>query len=538
MGRKRTGTKQLRAGIWHARITVAKGQRDWYSLETGDEDLADRRLERLNTRLTRGGGAPASGELAAAVPEVTRTWGTFREYADAWVAARKADEVVSARDEERNLVGYVYPLIGDKPIGGGRIRPADIKEVLHLSVAAGRSRETERKIRGVMDRVFKQAVCDGKATENPVAALPRRKRGGKSAVGNIKKRRTILTDEEIAVYLACGRVDAELQLMSLVARVEGGMRTGDVNRWDWAHIATTDFASCVVPRAKTDDPQVLEIPEVLRARLRARWEAAGRPVTGPVFPARRGANKGGFRATRGISFAARLRRDLEKAGLTRHELFHETATTLPVDFHSFRRAFNTALAVSGVNVQTAMRLAGHADERTHMRYVMDAPALRHIPAAVIPVLYSGTGGDDSIRQIVKTRRATQDSNLRPSAPEGDAALRNAPQSEAASGRNGADLGAVFAGLIRVAGRISSQNVSAKPDPVATLRAFAEKRGGEARAHGVAVARDVLAKALGLREVALAIEALAGGPHADHRLVDLCELLLERGERAGEGRRSA
>lgn len=135
-------------------------------------------------------------------------------------------------------------------------------------------------------------------------------------------------------------------------------------------------------------------------------------------------------------------------------------------------------------------------------------------------------------------RTQQDSNLRPSAPEGDAALRNAPQSEAASGRNGADLGAVFAGLIRVAGRISSQNVSAKPDPVATLRAFAEKRGGEARAHGVAVARDVLAKALGLREVALAIEALAGGPHADHRLVDLCELLLERGERAGEGRRSA
>ena len=45
---------------------------------------------------------------------------------------------------------------------------------------------------------------------------------------------------------------------------------------------------------------------------------------------------------------------------------------------------------AGVNVQTAMRLAGHADERTPMRYVMDAPEMRRIPDAVIPKLGEGT----------------------------------------------------------------------------------------------------------------------------------------------------
>ena len=538
MGRKRTGTKQLRSGVWYARITIpGTKERPWYCLETGDEGLADRRLERLNQRLGAGAPTPAPGELAAAVPEEKRAWGTFREYAESWVAERKADGIVSARDEERNLVGYVFPTLGSKPLAECAIAPTDVKEVLSLAAAAGLAVETQRKIRGVMDRVFKAAIAAGRLTDNPVAKLPRRARAGKKAAATaVKKRRTILTDAEIARYLACETVDTELQLMSLVARVEGGMRTGDLNRWDWTHIATTDFASCVVPRAKTDAPQVLEVPEVLRGRLRARWEAAGRPTSGPVFPSRRGPSKGGFRAARGISFAARLRRDLEKAGVTRHEVHHETATTLRADFHSFRRAFNTALAVAGVNVQVAMRLAGHKDERTHMRYVMDAPELRRIPAAVIPVLDIVTARDDSIARSSKIRRATQDSNLRPSAPEGDAAHQDAPQTGARTPGERRDLGGLVAALIRIAAQESSHIVLVEPDPVLALQALIDRRGAEARAHGRAIARRVLADALGLQQVALAIEVLEGGPHADRRLVDLCELLLEQ-EKAHE-RRSA
>lgn len=67
-------------------------------------------------------------------------------------------------------------MIGDKLPEDGEIKPTDIKDVLRLAVAAGLSRETERKIRGVMDRVFKHAIADGKIEDNPVAKLPRRKR--------------------------------------------------------------------------------------------------------------------------------------------------------------------------------------------------------------------------------------------------------------------------------------------------------------------------------------------------------------------------
>ena len=70
----------------------------------------------------------------------------------------------------------------------------------------------------------------------------------------------------------------------------------------------------------------------------------------------------------------------------RDPLYFETATTLPVDFHSFRRAFSTALAEAGVNVQHAMHLAAHSDPRVHARYVMRTAAMRTVPTAALPVL--------------------------------------------------------------------------------------------------------------------------------------------------------
>src|SRR5262249_8037749 len=70
----------------------------------------------------------------------------------------------------------------------------------------------------------------------------------------------------------------------------------------------------------------------------------------------------------------------------RDPLYFETATTLPVDFHSFRRAFNTALAEAGVNVQHAMHLASHTDAKVHARYVMSTKAMRTIPDAALPAV--------------------------------------------------------------------------------------------------------------------------------------------------------
>ncbi len=180
-------------------------------------------------------------------------------------------------------------------------------------------------------------------------------------------------------------------------------------------IDRVEFAECFIPRAKTRRPQALAIPAVLAPFLRAWWERAGKPEAGRVFPVRIGKRAGQEKKTN--SHAKRLRSALMRAGVFRlkprrgprdgqgaadgsrqgrggHQarpdprdpLYFETEVSLPVDFHSFRRAFNTALAEAGVNVQRAMHLASHSNPRVHHRYVMRTKAMQQIPDEALPQL--------------------------------------------------------------------------------------------------------------------------------------------------------
>ena len=119
-------------------------------------------------------------------------------------------------------------------------------------------------------------------------------------------------------------------MLSLVARCEGGMRTGDLHQWDWAMIDRVHFAECFIPRAKTRKPQALGIPEVLGPFLRAWWERAGKPESGPVFPVRAGKRAGQAKRPAN-SYADRLRRDLFRAGVYRLPLLpHADSRRLPL----------------------------------------------------------------------------------------------------------------------------------------------------------------------------------------------------------------
>ena len=187
--------------------------------------------------------------------------------------------------------------------------------------------------------------------------------------------------------------------MATLAPCDGGMRTSDLNAWVWPHIDLDVFATCTVPRSKTAAPEVLEIPEVLRPFLLRWWEEAGKPTTGPVFPARRGRKRGSAGGLRGTSYADRLRRDASQGwryrlspvevpargqGYARSTL-GRTVGTMPAParrpallddrdvsalstFNSFRRVFNTALCGCGRQRPTGDE-AGEALRVSHMRYV-------------------------------------------------------------------------------------------------------------------------------------------------------------------------
>ncbi len=451
-------------GIWRARVTVTEAQPDGTRatrrvvvfLDTADKNLAKRKLDKLIAELAAG----MDIRTAAAIADVPRT----DDYAKTWIEAREAKHVRNAGDERRNLEWHALPTIGHLALGD--VRPSHIAAVLTEVASKPKARpnrqgahsdggtysqQTVKHVRAAMYRLFDAARNEGLIEANPVHGVKL------ARVAEVKKRRIILTEDEFSRFVAFPTADLELRMLSLVARCEGGMRTGDLIQWDWADVDCVHFASCTIPRAKTVTPQHLTIPRILAPHLRAWWERAGEPRSGPVFPARSGKRAGDFRSRRGQSFAERLRRELFRAGVhrmppvevpatrpgtrtdlgkraggtklapnPRDPLYYETERTLPVDFHSFRRAFNTALAEAGVNVQHAMHLAGHGDARTHMRYVMQTSALGTIPDAALPKLPAILAVESS-RLVTnhggpkmnpeRFQRATQESNLRPTAPE-------------------------------------------------------------------------------------------------------------------------
>jgi len=427
MPRARTGTLLPPGadGLWRARITkvAADGSstRPLYSLGTTDKALARRKLSRLVASTERGEDLHDANSSMQAAERV-------RDYADAWLLKREAQGVGMAKKERRSLELYALETIGRLPLCD--VRASHVRSILDDAVVQGLKRATVAHVRGALHRLFAAALADESIEQNPVTAvrMPRMR--------EVRKERAILSDAEFATFIGCADVDLELRMLALVARCEGGMRTGDLHRWDWTQLDHVLFAQCVIPRAKTGTPQTLAIPPALAPFLRAWWERAGSPESGPVFPTRRGKRAGQEKRPLN-SYAKRLRRDLFRAGIyrmtpievpatgsgtrtdlgkqragtklapnPRDPLYVETATTLPVDFHSFRRAFNTALAEAGVNVQHAMHLA---DPKTHMRYVMNTTAMRTIPDAALPRLparrlVEAIGRDDS-------RHADNDSDV-------------------------------------------------------------------------------------------------------------------------------
>jgi integrase len=260
-------------------------------------------------------------------------------------------------------------------------------------------------MRATVLRILESAWREELVTENVA------KRTTVPDVDEERKSRAVLADAEIGQLLAHPRVDAEIKLLVLLSRTIGGMRTGDLNRLDWGSFSPA-FTSCTFVRRKTrrkkPEPQTLDVPEAVRPFLDAWWRAAECPEAGPVFPARRGRRAGKEKKQAKQSYAERLRAELRIAfGLdawdeTRgkwvrdareptpreRELLEGSTTLQPVDFHSTRRAYATALARVGVNEQTAMVLTGHSDPKVHQRY-LEALNVRALPAGAVPVLEPG-----------------------------------------------------------------------------------------------------------------------------------------------------
>lgn len=429
-GRPRgAASERLSGGQRGARVTLTidgESVRKRVRLETTDPAVAKVKLERLQSE--RHGSAPAPSA------------DTFAEVARVVFDERAARGVARVDIERRRVELHVLPFVGEiasEPFGervAARITAKEIVEVLAHKRDEGYSLEQVKKMRTAIGYVMARA-------ESPVMGAV--KMPPFQAV--LKKHRTVASDEVLLAYLAWEhpverhRAGVRMrQAMSAVSRCIGGQRTNDLHVATWQDNflipeapAEPDFAEVWVPRTKGQAPQLMVTPEGVRPMLRLWWEWSGRPRSGPVFPLLRGERVGAARDEVQDSHADAFRRDLKRAlGLEvwdpdagrgqagpigrwvpgraptpkEKALFEPGRYTLPVDFHSWRRAWAQALERAGVNVQTSAALTGHAsDLRAHGRYLQSQTEAREVPAGAVPdigrALAKTTGSNMGNREV-------------------------------------------------------------------------------------------------------------------------------------------
>ncbi len=400
-GRKPTGTLIRNKSGYSAKVwAIVDGERVRVTKPLGTDSRAAAKV-----KLARLLASDDPNALDLSEPE------TFEVATGRFFEARTS---ASSKDERARLKRYAFPELGARLVT--KVNARHINAALDACKAAGKSRSTVQQLKQDIANVFTMLKREGVVERNPAddAEIPRYK-------ATQKKERAVLTDDELAIYLAYEpppgafkKPVLERQTMACVSRMFGGLRTGDLHAIRWESFdLETPFAWGWAPRQKTKRPQRLAIPNVLRVVLAAWWETHGKPKSGPVFPSRRGESAG--KAKGKVSHAKAFRRDLARAlgvetpstqpkarsngrallkvtwkarAMTprERELFEETDATLPVDFHSWRRAYTQALADAGVTAQQAQALAGHASLEAHARYLANSAKLRVIPDEALPKL--------------------------------------------------------------------------------------------------------------------------------------------------------
>ena len=226
-----------------------------------------------------------------------------------------------------------------------------------------------------------------------------------------RHRERVITPNEEACYLAAASL-----LLADVATVlvDTGLRPDECYRLRWEELtwANGRNGTLLVTQGKTASARrVVPMTPRVRATLQSRWERAGRPLEGWVWPAP---------SQSGHIDHCSLKKQHNKAV--------KLAKVSPFVLYNLRHTFLTRLGESGCDAWTLARIAGHSSIAMSSRYVhpsedailaavsrLTGHNFRHSDNVAVSEL-TEKGGQD-VEQQGEKWCARRDSNSRPIAPE-------------------------------------------------------------------------------------------------------------------------
>ena len=245
-----------------------------------------------------------------------------------------------------------------------------------------------------------------------------------------RHRERVVTAEEEAEYL-----DAAPQLVKSVAMmlVDTGMRPDECYRLRWENVSWKNGSNgtVLVTHGKTAAARrILYLTPRLRFILESRWEFAGRPSEGWVWPA---PTKTGHMNDSSLKKQHARAFNTVNAKIRKNAEISNTKPVLvkPWVLYSLRHMFLTRLGESGCDAWTLARIAGHSSIAISSRYVHPSEnavqnAMSRMSGHKIGHIGKENGSSERVveRQLFEIQEenwcARRDSNSRPVAPEATA----------------------------------------------------------------------------------------------------------------------
>lgn len=390
MGRAAKGTVLFEGGRWKARITMADKTRRTVALPPG---ISEDRAREIALEMSQESRLLPS----TAAPSEVGALETVEEYGTRFVNWKIKKGHVTALDTRGRLRKWVFPVIGQMPIG--MVRRGELEAVVRNLDAAASTGRISTKTAGNAWRdvtgMFAQA-CQSKDEAMKIREDdPSEKVAGPDS--GIDKEKPILFADELTRLLACDKIPV-VRRRAYAFAVYLGARANEIAAltaadFDMAHGTVTiskqrDRKTDADKRTKTKRTRVTSIELALVPLVEAMAESRPR---GRLF------DLDDADMPNDEQRASQLRADLKRAGVLRRELHTEgDAQRLPMWFHHLRDTGLCWMAIRGDDPLRIQWRGGHTDFKTTQRYIAQGrmladggafranPPFPALPAAIIP----------------------------------------------------------------------------------------------------------------------------------------------------------
>lgn len=296
-------------------------------------------------------------EVTATLNQAALDFPKAEPFLNGWLAG--VADLKSPKTFER-YSGAVKPFLASLTKAGragillSDVRPEDLETFLRERIKSGKATSTARADLKILNIPFGDALRKGKITTNPVAAVKLPTAGGESRIP--------FTFAEIEALLK--EASPEWKTAILLGAF-AGMRLGDACGLGWQNVdllaKTITFRPSKTRKTKAD----LVLP--LHPRLEKHLLAMPSPDdANALFCPRLSRCKPSGRSGLSREFLAIMRKaGIEQnqiAAIGRGKVFNRKS------FHSLRHTYVTELERAGVAPDIRMKLAGHADARSHATY--------------------------------------------------------------------------------------------------------------------------------------------------------------------------